>query len=36
MAQREWAKLEDIAESELTPMLRLFLAPHVQMDCDRM
>ncbi len=26
MAQREWAKLEDIAEADLTPMLRQFVA----------
>ena len=26
MAQREWAKLEDIAEADLTPMLRQYLA----------
>jgi DNA mismatch repair protein MutS len=26
MAQREWAKLEDLAEADLTPMLRQYLA----------
>jgi len=32
MAQKEWVKLEDLAEAQLTPMLRQYLAAKAEAD----